>query len=62
MRWIDFTFAALLLGLLVKTNLIEDRIKKLGYDTERKAEHRTRKCGGKRDSSLDDGAKNPSRP
>lgn len=40
MGWLDIAIAALVLGLLIKTNLIEERIKKLGEDAERKAERR----------------------
>lgn len=40
MGWLDIAIAALVLGLLIKTNLIEERIKKLREDAERKAERR----------------------
>lgn len=36
--WLDIVFAALILGLLVKTNLIEDWVKKLGSHAEGESE------------------------
>lgn len=38
--WLDIVFAALILGLLIKTNLIEDRVKKLGSHAEDETERR----------------------
>lgn len=40
MSWEVVVLYALVLGLLVKTNLIEDRVKKLGEDAEEKSERR----------------------
>lgn len=46
--WLDIVFAALILGLLVKTNLIEDRVKKLGSHAEGETERREHDaCGEK---------------
>lgn len=38
MSWFEFALGALVLGLLVKTNLIEDRVKKLGEHAHEEAE------------------------
>ena len=43
--WLDIVFAALILGLLVKTNLIEDRVKKLGSHAEGETERREHDAG-----------------
>lgn len=53
--WLDIVFAALILGLLVKTNLIEDRIKKLGSHAEGESERREDDAGRERDRALDEG-------
>lgn len=36
--WLDIVFAALILGILVKTNLIDDRVKKLESHAEGESE------------------------
>lgn len=44
---------ALVLGLLVKTNLIEDRVKKLGEHACEETEDRAEEAGSERDGALD---------
>lgn len=53
--WLDIVFAALILGLLVKTNLIEDRVKKLGSHAESETERREHDACSERDPALDEG-------
>lgn len=43
--WLDVVLSALVLGLLVKTNLLEERVKKLGEHAEKKSEGREDKAG-----------------
>lgn len=52
--WLDIVFAALILGLLVKTNLIEDRVKKLGSHAEGESKRREDEAGRERDPALDE--------
>lgn len=61
-EWIDIALAALVLGLLIKTNLIEDRVKELGGDAQGETEGREGDARDESRASLDGGADDPTRP
>ena len=50
----EIVLSALVLGLLVKTNLIEDRVKQLGEEAESKSERRANDARDEGDAALDD--------
>ena len=54
MDWMEIVLSALVLGLLVKTNLIEDRVKQLGEEAESESERRANDARDEGDAALDD--------
>ena len=54
MDWMEIVLSALVLGLLVKTNLIEDRVKHLGEEAESESERRANDARDEGDTALDD--------
>ena len=50
----EIVLSALVLGLLVKTNLIEDRVKHLGEEAESESERRANDARDEGDAALDD--------
>lgn len=54
MDWMDVALSALVLGLLVKTNLIEDRVKKLSEEAKREPDRRAHDAGDEGDTAFDE--------
>lgn len=59
MNWEITALFALVLGLLVKTNLVEDRVKKLGEHGEKKSNRRVDGTDRHRQRRLDEGSHEP---
>lgn len=47
LSWMECVLSCLVLGLLIKTNLIEDRVKKLSEDAHKETDDRRDVSGGK---------------